>query len=139
MKKIKNLLWALCALLSLGLVSCSKDQLSDVAFYTIDLDYKINSGADVSAIDHALGDRYTKHFTTEQEARSEWKAFIDAVDDEAVVFADSESYCKFSLVLKDVKGENFVTVKVLDSIDWDQSGRHQPSIHLSCWWPDLWL
>lgn len=129
MKRFSKLL-GVFAVFCMALVSCNKDKVSDVAYYTIEPKFSIkSSGTDVSAIDQALDNRHQAHYSSEKEARSEWNAFIDAVDDKSVVFGDSESYYKFSLVLKDVKGEDFVTVKVLETIDWDQSGRHNPSIH----------
>ena len=117
------------AIVSLACTSCSSE--GTLAYYTIEPKVALHSSGatDVSAIDAAYGDRASKQYSTEKQARSEWNAFINAVDDKAVVIEGEDSYYKFSLVLKDEKGDTFVTVKVLETIDWDCTGRHNPSIN----------
>ena len=81
------------AIVSLACTSCSSE--GTLAYYTIEPKVALHSSGatDVSAIDAAYGDRASKQYATEKQARSEWNAFINAVDDKAVVRTTNSPLC----------------------------------------------
>lgn len=109
--------------------SCSKED-GDFTYYSFNNSMKISSfnNSDVSQIDKALSKRMNEHYESETQARNEWKAFLSEIDDSSVKINKGEYY-KVTLAKMGIVGDYFEPIKILESVEWDDQGRHEPAIH----------
>lgn len=110
--------------------SCSK-QDDGLTYYSFDCSYKISSfnhNSDVSQINVALSKRLNVKYDTQAQAINEWKAFLSEIDDSSVKINEGDYY-KVTLAKMGIVGDYFKPIEILESVEWDNQGRHQPAIH----------
>ena len=87
-----------------------------------------NHNSDVSQTDKAFSKRMNIRYDSETQARNEWKAFLSEIDDSSVKINEGDYY-KVTLAKMGIVGDYFEPIEILESVEWDNQGRHEPAIH----------
>lgn len=123
MKKLTNFMTALL-LCVLTLTSCQKEE--ERFYYAYENDFStsgiiingVQMGSDVSVIDAALENKLNEIFElTPAEAKSEWKKFVNSIDDSKVKLVEGDYY-KVKFCRQQVKGNKFVSAEVVGEKEW---------------------
>ena len=110
--------------------SCSSKG-SEFTYYSFNNGMKISSfnhNSDVSQIDKAFSKRMNIRYDSETQARNEWKAFLSEIDDSSVKINEGDYY-KVTLAKMGIVGDYFEPIEILESVEWDNQGRHEPANH----------
>lgn len=123
MKKLTNFMTAML-LCVLTLTSCQKEE--EKFYYAYENDFNTSSiiingvqtGSDVSVIENVLTHKLNQVFElTPAEAKSEWKKFVNSIDDSKVKLNEGEYY-RVKFCRQQVKGNEFVSAEVVGEKEW---------------------